>query len=51
VTTDDLFDLIATAFEPVMALLDNADLTELPVEPDLDPGRAPRPRDLGAGAA
>lgn len=48
--TDDLFDLIATAFEPVMALLDGADLAELPLEPDLDPGRAPRRRDLGAGS-
>jgi hypothetical protein len=45
VAPDDLFDLIATAFEPVMALLDNADLAELPLEPDLDPGRAPRRRE------
>ena len=40
--SDDLFDLIATAFEPVMALLDSADLAVLPLEADLDPGRAPR---------
>jgi hypothetical protein len=47
-TTDDLSGLIASAFEPVMALLDAADLAELPLEPDLDPGRAPR--SVGRGA-
>ncbi len=40
---DDLLNLIATSFEPVMAALDAIDLAEFPLEPDLDPGRAPRP--------
>lgn len=39
---DELTDLISDAFEPVMAVLDALDLSELPLEPDLDPGRAPR---------
>ena len=42
---DELLDLISNAFEPVMAVLDALDLSELPLEPDLDPGRAPRPRE------
>jgi hypothetical protein len=41
--SDELLNLIATSFEPVMAALDNIDLAEFPLEPDLDPGRAPRP--------
>lgn len=41
--SDELLSLIATSFEPVMAALDGIDLTEFPLEPDLDPGRAPRP--------
>jgi hypothetical protein len=40
--SDDLLDLISNAFEPVMAALDDLDLADLPLEPDLDPGRAPR---------
>jgi hypothetical protein len=42
---DELQELISAAFEPVMAMLDALDLADLPLEPDLDPGRAPRPRD------
>jgi hypothetical protein len=42
---DELGELISSAFEPVMATLDALDLAELPLEPDLDPGRAPRPRE------
>lgn len=45
---DELVDLISNAFEPVMAALDALDLADLPLEPDLDPGRAPRPRDEGS---
>ncbi|HVS68430.1 MAG TPA: hypothetical protein VHE56_07760 [Mycobacteriales bacterium] len=41
--SDELLSLIAAGFEPVMAALDNFDLAEFPLEPDLDPGRAPRP--------
>ncbi|HEX3899956.1 MAG TPA: hypothetical protein VHW74_12345 [Mycobacteriales bacterium] len=41
---DELQELITTAFEPVMAMLDALDLSDLPLEPDLDPGRAPRQR-------
>jgi hypothetical protein len=42
---DELQELITAAFEPVMAMLDALDLSDLPLEPDLDPGRAPRPRE------
>ncbi|HVW82014.1 MAG TPA: hypothetical protein VHB69_13865 [Mycobacteriales bacterium] len=42
---DELVALISGAFEPAMAMLDALDLADLPVEPDLDPGRAPRPQD------
>jgi hypothetical protein len=45
--SDALAELISTAFEPAMAALDALDLADLPVEPDLDPGRAPRPSDAG----
>lgn len=45
---DDLQDLIASAFEPAMAALDALDLADLPIEPDLDPGRAPLVPDEGA---
>lgn len=41
--SDELVNLIAANFEPVMAALDAIDLAEFPLEPDLDPGRAPRP--------
>ncbi|HVT20367.1 MAG TPA: hypothetical protein VHE57_03110 [Mycobacteriales bacterium] len=43
--SDELLSLIAANFEPVMAALDRIDLTEFPLEPDLDPARAPRPSD------
>lgn len=43
--SEELLNLIATSFEPVMATLDGIDLAEFPLEPDLDPGRAPRPGD------
>jgi hypothetical protein len=43
VPSDELLNLIASGFEPVMAALDAIDLAEFPLEPDLDPGRAPRP--------
>jgi hypothetical protein len=42
VANDRLLDLIARAFEPAMAALDAVDLAEVPLEPDLDPGRPPR---------
>jgi hypothetical protein len=42
---DELQELITAAFESVMAMLDALDLSDLPLEPDLDPGRAPRPRE------
>ncbi|HWA67475.1 MAG TPA: hypothetical protein VG899_14030 [Mycobacteriales bacterium] len=38
----ELQELISAAFEPAMAMLDALDLDDLPVEPDLDPGRPPR---------
>lgn len=40
-----VLQLIAGAFEPVMAALDAVDLADLPLEPDLDPSRPPRPVD------
>jgi hypothetical protein len=43
VPSDELLTLIAAGFEPVMAALDSFDLAEFPLEPDLDPARAPRP--------
>ena len=46
--SDELLSLIATNFEPVMAALDNIDLAEFPLEPDLDPGRAPRHNDAAS---
>jgi hypothetical protein len=42
-----LLELIGATFEPVMAALDSVDLADLPLEPDLDPGRAPRPVQTG----
>lgn len=45
---DELLDLIATSFEPVMVALDKIDLAEFPLEPDLDPGRAPRPNNAAS---
>jgi hypothetical protein len=33
--------MVAQAFEPAMRALDEADLAELPLESDLDPGRPP----------
>jgi hypothetical protein len=38
----DILGMIALAFAPAMEALDGADLRELPLEPDLDPGRPPR---------
>jgi hypothetical protein len=46
--SDELLDLIAASFEPVMATIDGIDLAEFPIEPDLDPGRPPLPRDTAA---
>jgi hypothetical protein len=43
-----LLNLISTSFEPVMAALDAIDLADFPLEPDLDPGRAPRPHDAAS---
>jgi hypothetical protein len=37
----DVLRAVAQAFEPAMDALDSADLAELPLEPDLDPGRPP----------
>ena len=37
----DVLRVVAAAFEPAMLALDGADLAELPLEPDLDPGRPP----------
>jgi hypothetical protein len=48
VASDELLDLIATGFEPVMAALDGIDLAEFPLEPDLDPGRPPRRSDAAS---
>jgi hypothetical protein len=45
---DDLLALISAGFEPVMAAMDSIDLAEFPLEPDLDPARAPRPNDAAA---
>jgi hypothetical protein len=36
--------IVAQAFEPGVRMLDGANLAELPLEGDLDPGRPPRPR-------
>ncbi len=40
----EVLRLIAGAFSDAMQALDTVDLADLPLEPDLDPGRAPRPR-------
>jgi hypothetical protein len=37
----DLLRIVVAAFEPAMAALDTADLSELPLESDLDPSRPP----------
>jgi hypothetical protein len=37
-----ILQLIAAGFDPAMAALDGVDLADLPLEPDLDPSRAPR---------
>lgn len=46
VTESDLLVLesVASAFEPGLRALDRVDLSELPIESDLDPGRPPRER-------
>ncbi|HWC36052.1 MAG TPA: hypothetical protein VG650_14680 [Mycobacteriales bacterium] len=46
--SEELLTLIAAGFEPVMAALDGIDLAEFPLEPDLDPGRAPRASDAAS---
>lgn len=38
----EVLRLVARAFEPAMRALDAADLAELPLEGELDPGRPPR---------
>jgi hypothetical protein len=40
----EILAMINQAFGPAMRALDDADLKALPLEPDLDPGRRPRPR-------
>jgi hypothetical protein len=40
----EVLAMINQAFDPAMRALDDADLNALPLEPDLDPGRPPRPR-------
>jgi hypothetical protein len=40
----EILAMISQAFDPAMCALDGADLAALPLEPDLDPGRPPRPR-------
>lgn len=42
-----VLQLIMAAFEPAMAALDSVDLADLPLEPDLDPSRAPRSAETG----
>jgi hypothetical protein len=37
----DVLRIVVAAFEPAMAALDAADLSELPLESDLDPSRPP----------
>jgi hypothetical protein len=39
----EVLRLVAQAFEPAIRALDAADLAQLPLEADLDPGRPPRP--------
>ena len=38
----ELLRVLEQVFEPAMRALDAADLAELPLEADLDPGRPPR---------
>jgi len=38
----EILRLIAGAFDVTMKALDEVDLADLPLEPDLDPSRAPR---------
>jgi hypothetical protein len=46
--SEELLDLIAANFEPVMAALDAIDVAEFPLEADLDRGRAPRHDDAAS---
>jgi hypothetical protein len=39
----EVLRVVAAAFEPAMAALDAADLAELPLEPNVNPGRPPGP--------
>jgi hypothetical protein len=39
----EVMGMVAQAFEPGMRALDAAELSQLPLEGDLDPGRPPRP--------
>jgi hypothetical protein len=41
----EVLRIIVDAFEPAMAALDGADLSELPLESDLDPSRPPAETD------
>ena len=43
----DLLKVVDGAFGPAMAALDAADLSELPLESDLDPSRPPAEADAG----
>lgn len=45
----DLLRMVAAAFDTSLAGLDRADLSGLPLEPDLDPGRAPRLPEVPSG--
>jgi hypothetical protein len=38
----EVLRVVALAFEPAVAALDEADLAQLPLEADLDPSRPPR---------
>jgi hypothetical protein len=39
----EVLRMVAQAFEPAIRALDGADLVELPLQSDDDPGRPPRP--------
>jgi len=47
----EVLAVVAQAFEPGVRALDGADLSQLPLEGDLDPGRAPRPPAPGGQGA
>jgi hypothetical protein len=51
VSAEDLevMGLVAQAFEPGIRALDAVELSQLPLEGDLDPGRPPRPAPGRAG--